>query len=290
MERQMPRMWVISPVGFTGSLKGNFLEGFGSNDQNDYEIKDDIGYDQDALRGVVNDFNNSGVEFLVTVGGLLAATAALEVSEYPFISLVGGRTANFPGILNGNFFGGINLNSFNLNYPRIQHLVDKNKIKDLSEVCLLLASNSAMSEIEQSLWPKAAGRTYIVDAEDADSMQTTFEDFRERDDLTAMIVSADPFFQENRNDLIKAANQVANDDVKKHISYPFHIFKSSDAGGHKSGKAKPNPKHHTIYGPKLATEYYNLGKKAASILGSKGRKLMRSTFDLANVPPPEDPT
>jgi hypothetical protein len=72
----------------------------------------------------------------------------------------------------------------------------------------------------------------------------------------AVVISGDPFFTNQRNPLVTAANQFASQ-IK--TCYPFDLYNSATA--------TPSPTTGTfvIVGPKLSEVYNTLGQKAAKL-------------------------
>jgi hypothetical protein len=68
--------------------------------------------------------------------------------------------------------------------------------------------------------------------------------------------------------ITKAAN-----DAGKHVCYPLQIYANNDV----AGRQKPLAGHHTLHGPRLATNYFKLGVKAGIVV----RDDVVSTLDRA---------
>jgi hypothetical protein len=121
------------------------------------------------------------------------------------------------------------------------------------------------------LWPFPP-RGKIFWANDESGIVDAIRDFKSDNSLKAMIVSVDPFFQSHKERLIKKANEAP----KKHMCYPFQIYANT-------GHTAPDSGHHTKHGHKLASAYYDLGRKAAFVITHDG-----SPSDLSSPSnPPE---
>src|SRR4029077_10668689 len=96
----------------------------------------------------------------------------------------------------------------------------------------------------------------IINARNPQEIGTAFTDFANDNNLRAMIVSADPVFQDNKDFLVDKANG-----SNKYMCYPLQIYANTGGAHHPHG-------HHTLHGPKLATAYYTLGIKAAEVIKS----------------------
>jgi hypothetical protein len=264
---------VISTVGYVGTdLETNFRRGVGNDAWCDAAAPQyNIGYDPAALGRAVTTFNGSAaVGLIVTVGGLASAIAALSVSTKPFISLIGGTiTGTFPGTISGHFYGGITLHTFADNNARFTYL-NSTKRFNAAQICLLSNPNSSMATVETSLayWPSPP-RGRVLTARNDGEIASAFTDFRNDNALQAMIVSADPLFQDDKDNLIGYANNSG-----KYVCYPLQTYANTGSGA----THQPNPHHHTKHGPLLATEYYNLGVKANWVITHD----RASTLDSAN--------
>jgi hypothetical protein len=255
----MPKLGIISTIGFKGTdFETKFRAGL--NDAADYDVDDNLGYDDDKLKASVQKFDNqANYQMIVTVGGLKSAIAALnKVNNVPFISLVGGKTADFSGKIIGMFYGGISLETFGHNNDRFAHLKDRGFQHD--EICLLINPNSPFQKDEKKGWPGIR----VFEAKDSQEIKDKINNL-DTTQIKAMVVSADPFFQLNRGILVQTANNKSG----LYVCYPFQDYE----------KAGPTGKH-TLHGPNLAKAHYRLGAKAASIIANNFKP---STFDLVDV-------
>jgi hypothetical protein len=250
---------IISSIRYAGTnLEANFKRGVGNDAWcNAAAPTENLGYGVDgALRTAVINFNgNAAVGLIVTVGGLVSAVSALKYSTKPFLSLIGGKTPQFSGAITGRFYGGVNLHTFNDNDTRFTYLTTHKGFLP-SQICLLSNPNSSMAPVETGAaqWPSPPRGRVIQASTDAE-ISNAFVSFRNDANLRAMIVSADPFFQDDKQNLINAANGSG-----KYVCYPLQIYANT------GGTHQPNAGQHTKHGPSLATEYYNLGVKANSVI------------------------
>jgi hypothetical protein len=118
------RIGIVSSIPYQGTpLETAFISGV--NDRSvGYTILPPVpSYDFQSLLNAITtlDGESSGVpiQLIVTIGGMIVADAALRnVTQKPFLSIVGGVSAGFPTTSQGFFFGGINLQSFGNNERR----------------------------------------------------------------------------------------------------------------------------------------------------------------------------
>jgi hypothetical protein len=144
------------------------------------------------------------VGLIVTAGGLTAARAAFQYATKPFISLFGGTTVDFPGTIRNNFYGGVFLDTVNHNDNRVRHL---NGLGHQSaNICLLINPDSKLASTEKQKWQTANPvRGKIFEARDLQGIADAFAEFLKTGPgftLTAMVVSSDPYFQDNKGFLI----------------------------------------------------------------------------------------
>jgi hypothetical protein len=261
-----PGIGIISTIGYRGTnLETKFREGVNNKAWCDAaDPLDGRGYDKKSLADAVTSFNNNpAVGLIVTVGGVAPAVAALRNSTKPFLSLVGGTIADFPGTIAGKFCGGLTLETFVHNNERFDHLTGSHGKPSrhhftANQVCLLINPDTACADDEMGLWPSPP-RGKIFKARNDREITQAFTDFQQDNTLRAIVVSADPFLQDHKDILIAAANA-----SNKHVCYPLHIYANT-------GKPhRPTPGRHTLHGPKLATAYHALGEKAAAVVRNNG--------------------
>jgi hypothetical protein len=277
---------VISTITFTGtSLEDNFKRGVRDGNSPKTSVYyappggppplEDLGYVDKALNDAVDRLNKDGnVGVIVTVGGLAPATAAKNKAQKPFLSVFGGTTSKFDGIVKDPFWGGIDLDTPQGNSARLDALWKNHGIQR-QKVCLL--SNPVPVDIrsaEVAAW--TGGR--IIDANDPSTFANAFSTFNGDANLLAMIVGGSPIFQDHKDELIAEANK-----YNKHVCYPFHIY----ANEGKSASKKPKPGRDTLHGPKLGTAYYDLGVKVGNVLASDPPR--PSTVTKADIGDPVNP-
>jgi len=200
--------------------------------------------------------NNANVKIVMTLGGNKTYAAAVQYSQKPFVSLVGLTPAQF-----NLCKGGVTLNSSGGNQARVDHLVTDLK-KTKTKIALLCNPNSAMNAAEEEDWVDTlgmpagnifhAGKDTSVDENDTDTYETAFAAITLAG-MQAVIVSADPFFQETMDELVADAN-----DAGVYMTYPLQDYK-------KAWEA-PTMGSATLQGPDLLMAYSQLGGVAASVL------------------------
>jgi hypothetical protein len=195
--------------------------------------------------------NHDGkVGLIVTTGGNIAFRAAVDagLKTTPFISLVG----EFPARRPDNFYGGVALQSWQANDGRINFLLGKGYKP--SDIGLFCNRRSAMHGDETTLWH---GSEYYMTGGGGKNDPTAFtNEFNNVDDsIQALIISADPFFQDTKATLIAACNNWVNGKAGRSVCYPLQDYATV-----------PMPANTYWYGPSLTTAYTLLGQAAAKVL------------------------
>lgn len=198
---------------------------------------------------------NATADVIVTVGGSISAKAAADFAkDKPFLAIVG-TTPNFNIDPHGTFRGGINLDTPGNDAARNGYVIARWTTIPANRVCLLHNKNAQMDQDELRAWRSegwpdqaaASGDNSAINFANAFSSAAQIAD--------AVVVSADPYFTQKRNDLVKAANN-----TNLRVCYPFEFY----------GTATPSPTTGSSmwFGPDLNDAYGKMGTKAASVLGS----------------------
>jgi hypothetical protein len=215
------------------------------------------------LNNGVNKFNGNNADFIVALGGLVSAYAAVQFAEKPFLVLVGRRPDSTDFALEDSefFFGGIDLHTTQDNGARVQALVAMGVAE--ANIWLMYNPNSRMGRAEAADW-KRAGKKSVRAAVSADEdpegndpaeFEVAFKRLVRRG-ARGLVVSSDPSFSRHRNDLVTQANAFFTTNQIK-VCYPSEIY----------GSANPAPVANSsvTVGPRLLTAYELVGEKAARI-------------------------
>jgi hypothetical protein len=201
------------------------------------------------------------VGLIVTTGGNIAFRAAVDarLKTTPFISLVGEVPARRPD----NFYGGVALQSWLANDARISFLLGLGKGYVASDIGLFCNRRSAMHGDETTLWH---GSEYYLTGGGGNNNASAFtNEFNNVDDsIKALIISADPFFQDNKVALINAANAWVGAKPGRSVCYPLANYKNVPG-------TTPVPAGTSYwFGPDLAGAYQTLGAVAGLALSANG--------------------
>jgi hypothetical protein len=252
------RIGVVSSISLPQALEKAFKGGVDDGHIN-VKIKDKVTYkkgNKQKLIAEIIKFNNTA-DLIVTVGGSVSYAAAVDApATKPFLSLVGSVPTGAPD----NFKGGVSLQSYEANADRIALLVEKTF--QPSEIGLFCNPNSEMNGAEEADWKFQIGANNQifhggVNAQGENDASTYSGDFGSIPAaIKALVISADPFFQDTREQLITAANAWGG-----YVCYPALEY------ANRSG-TKPTHTKATLFGPALTDAYSLLGQLSVVVLKS----------------------
>jgi hypothetical protein len=255
---------LLSTITITDDQIAAFQYGFGSNIQ---KKRDNLGYAPAKIRQEKKNLKNTDRCNVIAVTGGRAAFDAIvtETDNPPFVCLVG-ETPDFNNL--GNCVGGISLDSWKSNAARVAYLTAKLGC-NVNQVGLYYNPNSGLSAHETQNWDKInppaavssarpfSGAGGVGTAAPTNNAAQFAVDFAPGGNffqgLRAIIISADPFFQTNKDLLIQAANNWLNPDATRYVCYPLQDYQNENGSNH------PTPNRSTLYGPNLITAYNILG-------------------------------
>ena len=248
-----PEMMASFNVGLMGAPQTTPHDKTGYNPQN---IKDG----KDQLR--------PNCKVIATVGGSVVLNVLQAESKPkmpPFVSLVGSVP---PGLV-GNCKGGISLESITLNSMRkayLKGLAGGNTYTD-NTIYLYTNPNSAMHADEIAAWGNnnTVISSNVAQANGANNAGNFGQDFNGGgvgtntpipQNANAIIISDDPFFQDNQATLVPLINTWLKASGARQIVYPNQNYPS----------ALPPTGQGAIIGPNLLQAYMLLGALAGSLL------------------------
>ncbi len=283
-----PRIGILSSIEFTNRpVERAFRLGLGHAWEFVPEV--DIGYDRGLLEAAADRLLalNPKPNLIVSFGGnivarVLASKATADGTK--FMCVLGDLT---PEISESPWAcGGINLDTVARNAERFNYLTRELNIP-ASQICFLSNPSSAMAHAEQRQWLEInpPGRLFLLDTADystagkvdrnrfREALRDTFREFARDGACSVMLVSADPLFQQFKDELIAAANL-----IHKKVCYPLQAY------GNKGGGAQPASGRHSLHGPKLARECFFLGRDAATVVvGSTAMQPRRLPFRVPQM-------
>jgi hypothetical protein len=243
---------IVTTIRLDGGLKDAFESGAGDR----VRIHHDKDYDD--LRQYIRDNLNEPQYLVATAGGSITFEAAKEVlTQARFVSLVG----TMPNSL-GACFGGVTMDCIGMNPDRVDYLEGQGH--DRAGIGLFCNKKSAMNLAEVAEWGRIPGVSRIISyggnnlagKNDPNVYRSNFDEIDPS--VTALIISADPFFQKTKNKLIKAANDWIAATPGRRICYPLSDYANPE------GNPNQKPKTGSYwYGPSLMNAYEELGRAAA---------------------------
>jgi hypothetical protein len=263
----MKKVRVISPITITQAMLDAFTDGM--NISSDLKHSDKHGYkrgDNSKLKQAIKD--NNSADLIATAGGLAAYDAARSDAVTNFVSVIGAITPPF----SNSFKGCVSLESYASNTARIA-LLHNDFGFQIKEIGLFYNPNSYMDK-ELDNWISLVGNKNQAFPGGNDNLGGTYNaDFGNipvtgSNAIKALVISADPFFQDTKDDLIAAANTWVAGAGGRYVCYPTQDYSN------RTGTHKPTPQKATLFGPDLATAYSLLGQLAAVVLsGGSGLNL-----------------
>jgi hypothetical protein len=207
-----------------------------------------------------------GADIIVAVGGVGAAHAVVKRSQKPFLVVIGQvpDAQDFSLEDNDNYLGGVDLHSTNSNLQRAATLMDQfpGAITAAKQVHLLYNSNSRTGSAEAKEWTSHGFTAVPAVLDNEENSTADFAaafDVMRRKSAKGAVISADPYFSNQKGPLVAAANMAAGSPgaggFNLKICYPFDYYSS----------ATPTAGSGMYVGPKLSEAYKLVGRKAKTI-------------------------
>jgi hypothetical protein len=266
------KIGIVSSIKYTPELKKAFEAGVNNNQilKNSDDNKDYKRHDTSALNASISNFLGRA-DLIVTVGGSIAydaAVATIPLTDNPatqmhFLSLLGAVPGNAPD----SFWGGVSLESYTSNADRIGLLTTA--VGNQALVGLLRNKNSSMVDDEAFAWNGVTGNNnyYYAGTDASDKNDGSVAAFSSgfaaatAAGMKGLVVSADPHFQNSRDNFVSAANAWLLADGTRYICYPSLNFNDAST--------PPKGTQSILYGPHLLHAYNLLGQLAAAALNSQ---------------------
>jgi hypothetical protein len=216
---------------------------------------------------------STNCDLIIAVGGVMAYEAAVSApSSKPFLSVLGAIPKKpYPTL----FRGGVSLAILDCYKKAAQALTQAPFGLQFGQICFLYNSNNDFSDdpttafidSELDYWANNVStnvKTAGPNAQGTNDPGTFAPAFQALAAQTApqikgIVVSADPFFQDKRENLIAAANQYWLNDATRFICYPSFAYKNTGGTAPRAGQS-------VIYGPNLNDAYFLVGQLAATYL------------------------
>jgi hypothetical protein len=249
---------IVSSIGYDAKMTTAFNAGLGSLNPTQ-TVLDKLKFKTKKIQAAIVQLNNdTSIGLIATFGGNFTWNVAMQYATKPFISLVGGLLPNSPQPPSGQFAGAVSLDSWDTDSARITDLVQVKPRVNESDIWLLYDPRASMTPTELDNWTDGA-----MPATNGISDPTKFSlDFANIPNTAqAVVISAAPYFLQQREDLIKAANGTSF-----YMCYPLVRYRNT-------GGTQPTTGRATVLGPDLcegATNAYELmGAMASTILSGQ---------------------
>lgn len=252
-----PKIVLVSSISIPQTLRDAFTGGVNLNIPGpQISFKPSCGYGSDDLKTAID----NSADLIVTAGGNISYLAANAYAQKPFLSLTGAVPT---GSVSSNYRGGVSLESWASNKDRITKLTGKGYSK--KELGLFCNNNSAMHTDEAQDWknqfslaPKDNSQIFSGGNDAAGNNSAMFDFSMVSASIKALVISADPFFQDNKDPLIGAANNWitgAPAGTTRHVMYPLLDYRNF------GGVNTPNA-NSSYHGHDLGVAYSLLGQLA----------------------------
>jgi hypothetical protein len=278
----IPTVGILSSIRYNGTaFKTWFQFGLGMpSARYNFAIYEQQGYQPATLATEATALSNANPAVIVTFGGNVVASAMAQNNpqNVPFFSVLGNLTPDLAGAR--LLSGGVNLDTVARNAARFNHLTNDLKIP-ASQIAFLSNPGSAMYLAEQAQWAalNPGGAFYQFNplslvppiATVQQGFDNVFQTFARNGGATAMLVSADPAFQDNKDALIAAANN-----ANKMVCYPLQTYNNNSG-------TLPATGRFAMHGPKLGRACFLMGQDVVSFLATGTRMALRVPPMLVNA-------
>src|SRR5580704_2351942 len=250
---------IVSSIGYDAKMTTAFNAGLGALNPTQ-TVLDKLKFKTQKIQLAIQQLNaDTSVGLIVTFGGNFTWNVAMQYATKPFISLVGGLLPNSPQPPSGQFAGAVSLDSWDTDSARITDLVQVKPRVNESDIWLLYDPRASMTPTELDNW--TGGGAMPATNGISDPLKFSLDFANIPNTAQAVVISAAPYFLQQREDLIKAANGTSF-----YMCYPLVRYRNT-------GGTQPTPGRATVLGPDLcegATNAYELmGAMASSILSGQ---------------------
>jgi len=278
-----PTIGILSSIKYSGTSFQTWLQfglGMPSAQYILLQPRENLGYQPGPLAANATALSNANPAAIITFGGNIVASAMAQnnPNNFQFFSVIGNLTADLSGAR--YLSGGVNLDTVARNATRFNYLTNDLNIP-ASQIAFLSNPGSAMYLGEQAQWAalNPGGSFYQFNplslvapiTSVQEGFNSVFQSFARNAGASAMLVSADPAFQDNKDALIAAANN-----ANKMVCYPLQTYNNNFGTLPAGGRV-------TMYGPKLARACFLLGQDVVSSLATGTKMALRVPAMLVNA-------
>ena len=251
---------IVSSIGYDAKMTTAFNAGLSPLNPTQ-TVLDKLKFKTDKIQAAIQQHNlDTSIGLIVTFGGNFTWNVAKQYATKPFISLVGGLLPNTPPPPTGQFAGAVSLESWGTDAARVADLVQVKPQVSESAIWLLYDPRASMTPTELDNWTYGGAMPATNGIADPTKFGLDFANIPTT--AKAVVISAAPYFLQQREELIAAANA-----TNFYICYPLVRYRNT------GGTNQPKPNQTTLYGPDLcegATSAYELmGSMANTILSGQ---------------------
>jgi hypothetical protein len=242
------KVGVLSSIALPDKLLAAFDAGYTTKR---HKHKGNSTYNAATIRTNEADLISDGCEFIAAVGGSIVLAAIYSTSPIYFVSLVGAMPKNIGGYCQG----GVSLESWASNKDRIDIVKRKLALANADNIALYRNDKSDMAGDEAADWTLQVAPSTAKIYPTSGNYNTDFNGGALIPaSIQGIVVSSDPTFQQNKNDLVAAINTWVGAQANRYVVYPLQIFREATQ--------PPATTKSTLYGPDLYQAYYKLGQLA----------------------------
>jgi hypothetical protein len=251
---------IVSSVGYDAKMTTAFNAGLGALNPTQ-TVLDKLKFKTKKIKAAIQQLNaDTTIGLIVTFGGNFTWNVASQYATKPFISLIGGLLPNNPTPPSGQFAGAVSLESWDTDAARITDLVQVKPKVNESDIWLLYDPRASMTPTELANWTGGGEMPATNGISDPTKFSLDFANIPNT--AKAVVISAAPYFLQQREDLIKAANA-----TNFYICYPLVRYRNA------GGTNQPTPDRATLFGPDLCegagSAYELMGAMANTILSGQ---------------------
>lgn len=251
---------IVSSIGYDAKMTTAFNAGLSPLNPTQ-TVLDKLKFKTQNIQLAIQQLNaDTSIGLIVTFGGNFTWNVAMQYATKPFISLVGGLLPNSPQPPSGQFTGAVSLESWGTDAARVADLVQEKPKVNASDIWLLYDPRASMTPTELDNWTGGGAMPATNGIKDPPNFGLDFANIPNT--AKAVVISAAPYFLQQREDLIKAANASGF-----YICYPLVRYRNT------GGTNQPTPDKATLYGPDLCeggtSAYELMGVMANAILSGQ---------------------
>jgi hypothetical protein len=295
-ELQMPatKLGILASIDFqyqgnppTSALAEAVASGYGQSiPKTDVHYSIPKGHVKDnSNRGDLLNPNRSGgpCGIIATIGGLwMNSEVNSDNQNFKFLSLV----ASAPDTNPQGCYGGVSLDTWKSNSLRIGWLRKAPRTIPLDHIALyqdqyINNTRGPVQQLEYDNWNSINGHgpIYPSSGNFHNDFNTAGGKVHDDANIQAVIISASPYFELHKNDLVTETNAWINAGNNRYVVYPLQIYGEATT-------PTPQPPGSILYGPDLYSACRVLGGLARAVADAGADAVNLGFFTAPNITPP----